>query len=285
MNERIFDWDNLRLFLAVARAGGLGPAAQLTGKSAPTLGRRMLDLERSLGCELFRRMPRGYELTDEGAELLAKVRSIEANVLPMTAKTAAKAPPLVKISAGTWGTHVLMSAVDQLIGSTPVRLRFISSESVLDIGHRETAIGLRNHRPETPNLAGRRIGKVRFAIYAVDENVETFARVLSNTPSALWSKENVPDGRIIEVTAPQNALDLANAGVARAVRPTFVGKAQPNLRQVSEVIEDLDHDQWLVSHHEDRFLPEIRSVINQTYAFLKKTYADAQADLQPRRSI
>ena len=74
MNERTFDWDNLRLFLAVARAGGLGPATRMTGKSAPTLGRRMIELERSLGRELFRRMPRGYELTDEGGRFVVESR-------------------------------------------------------------------------------------------------------------------------------------------------------------------------------------------------------------------
>ncbi len=275
MSETDFDWDNLRLFLAVARAGGLGPAAKLTGKSAPTLGRRMIELERSLGRELFRRLPRGYELTDEGADLLSKVGNIEAQILRLIADPAAKAPALVKISAGTWVTRVLTSAVDQLIGSTPVRLRFISSESVLDIGHRETAIGIRNHRPESPNLAGRRIGQVKFAVFAAGEDVTTWARVLSNTPSAIWVKENAKNDRTIEVTAPQSALDLANAGVARAVLPTFIGNTQPKLTQVSEVIEDLTHDQWLVAHHDDRFIPEIRSVIDRTYDFLKKVCGEA----------
>jgi DNA-binding transcriptional LysR family regulator len=45
MNETSFDWDDLRLFLAVAREGGLAAAAAITEKSAPTLGRRMLGLE------------------------------------------------------------------------------------------------------------------------------------------------------------------------------------------------------------------------------------------------
>ena len=105
MNERNFDWDNLRLFLAVARAGGLGPAAEQTGKSAPTLGRRMLELERDLGSELFRRYPRGYALTEHGQALLEKAESIEARVLPVTESGLATAPPLVKISAGTWVTR------------------------------------------------------------------------------------------------------------------------------------------------------------------------------------
>ena len=269
MNEGKFDWDNLRLFLAVARAGGLGPAAELTGKSAPTLGRRMIELERSLGTELFLRRPRGYDLTEDGAALLKKVEAIEARVLPVTESNLLQARPLVKISAGTWVTQVLIGAVDELQGSMPVRLRFISSEDVLNISHREAVIGIRNHRPEDTGLAGRKIGQVRFAVYATDTTVSTWVRVLSNTPSAVWVKENSTSDNVIEITAPYNALDLANAGIARAVLPTFIGNAQPGLTQVTDHIEDLDHDQWLVSHNDDRFLPEVRHVIDRVYAVLR----------------
>ena len=66
MDERSVNWEDLNLFLAVARAGGLSAAAAATGKSAPTLGRRMLALEAALGSDLFRRLPRGYELTEGG---------------------------------------------------------------------------------------------------------------------------------------------------------------------------------------------------------------------------
>ncbi|WP_298934582.1 LysR family transcriptional regulator [uncultured Ruegeria sp.] len=278
MDERDFDWDNLRLFLAVARAGGLGPAAEQTGKSAPTLGRRMIELERNLGIELFRRRPRGYDLTKDGQALLEKVASIEARVLPVTESSLATAPPLVKISAGTWVTRVLVGAVGKLCGSIPVRLRFISSEDVLKIGHREAAIGIRNHRPEEIGLAGRKIGRVRFAVYAVDESVSTWARVLSNTPSANWLREHSQGHDAIEVTAPQNALDLANAGMARAVLPTFIGNAQRGLKPVSPLIVDLEHDQWLVSHHDDRFLPEVRHVIDRTHAILMEASQNGQLD-------
>lgn len=274
MDESDFDWDNLRLFLAVARAGGLGPAAKLTGKSAPTLGRRMIELERGLGSELFRRRPRGYDLTEDGIALLAKVKGIEARVLPVTETTPPKSHQLVKISAGTWVTSVLISELENIAGSIPVRLRFISSEDVMDIGHREAVIGVRNHRPEGIGLAGRKIGRVQFAVYARSENVSTWAHVLSNTPSATWVRENSGSAETIEVTAPRNALDLANAGLARAVLPTFVGKAQPALTQLSDRIDDLAHDQWLVSHHVDRFLPEVRTVIDRAYALLKKACTD-----------
>ncbi len=270
MYESYFDWDNLRLFLAVARAGGLGPAAEQAGKSAPTLGRRMIELERNLGTELFHRKPRGYDLTEDGQALLKKVERIEARVLPVTESGLATSPPLVKISAGTWVTRILIGAVGRLTGSMSVRLRFISSEDLLNIGHREAAIGIRNHRPEEIGLAGRKIGRVRFGVYAADESISTWVRVMSKTPSARWVREHSQEDDAIEVTAPQNALELANAGLARAVLPTFIGNTQPGLIPVSPLIDDLEHDQWLVTHHEDRFLAEVRHVIDRAHAVMSE---------------
>ena len=272
MDETNFDWDDLRLFLAVARQGGLGPAAHSTGKSPPTLGRRMLALERRLGLELFERLPRGYELTRQGHELLEKVVTLEGQIAPF-AHTGRAAPPLVKISAGTWVTHLLCRRVGDLVGDDPIALRFISADHVLDISHREAVIGIRNQRPEQTGLAGRRISRVRFAIYAAAPDVTGWVRVIGSTPSARWVEESVRDVASIEVTHPRNALDLALAGAGRVVLPTFIGDAEPGLRQLAPPIEELEHEQWLVTHHEDRFLPEVRRAIERIYATLRAAVA------------
>ncbi len=76
MDETRASWDDLHLFLAVAREGGLSPAARTTGRSAATLGRRMLALERSIRRELFVRHERGYELTADARELLAELTAM-----------------------------------------------------------------------------------------------------------------------------------------------------------------------------------------------------------------
>lgn len=267
------NWDDLRLFLAVADAGGLGPAAAVTGKSAPTLGRRMLALERALGRELFVRKARGYDLTDDGQAFLAGARGIAARVGDLVH---ADAPPLVKISAGTWVTHVLVRAVDRIVGPTPVQVRFSAAEDLADIGRREAVIGVRNRRPDGVGLAGRRIGRVRFAVYGVDAGVTTWARVMASTPSAQWVKARTDGADAIEVTGSQSALDLALAGAARAVLPTFIGATQPGLVALSDPIEALDHEQWLVTHHEDRFRPEVRQVIDRVYAVLREVCAGAR---------
>jgi len=69
-NRRAFDWDDLKPFLAVARAGSTLRAARLLGVSLPTVQRRITALEKSLGCQLVERHPNGYRLPALGAELV-----------------------------------------------------------------------------------------------------------------------------------------------------------------------------------------------------------------------
>ena len=271
MYKTKFDWDDLRLFLAVAREGGLAAATDVAGKSAPTLGRRMLVLERRLGSDLFRRLPRGYALTEAGKKLLAEAEDLESRIQPIMDIDPAQAMPIVKVSAGTWVTRLLCEKVADLIGPDPIRLSFIAADEVVDIGRREALIGIRNRRPDGPGLAGRRITRIGFAIYATDDTVRTWARVIGTTPSAMWVDDRIGGGASIAVTSPRNALDLALTGAARVVLPTFIGSRYDALEQISPEIADLEHDQWLVTHHEDRFIPTVRKVIDRIHRILKTT--------------
>ncbi len=51
--------------------------------------------------------------------------------------------------------------------------------------------------------------------------------------------------------------------------PTFIGDAQPKLKRVGNTIDELGHDQWLVTHHEDRYLPKVRTLISRLGRVLK----------------
>jgi DNA-binding transcriptional LysR family regulator len=266
MNETNLNWDDLRLFLAVARTGGLSAAANATGKSAPTLGRRMLALEASTGGELFRRRARGYELTEQGSELLQQVVEIETGILLLERAADSGIKPVVKVSAGSWMTHALCQNIRHILpDDAAIRLRFISAEQVLDIAHRETVIGIRNQRPVQIGLACRRIGRVEFAGYASEKDVDTWVRVLGETPSSNWLAEQAGNDAALEVTSPRSALDLARCGVARALLPTFVGDTQEGLARVTPIIAELTHEQWLVTHQDERFRPEVRFVIDRIY--------------------
>ena len=75
------EWSDLRVFLAVARAGTLGAAARRLGQSQPTMGRRLRALEAVVGHTLFQRTGDGFVLTDEGASVLGHAERIEEEVL------------------------------------------------------------------------------------------------------------------------------------------------------------------------------------------------------------
>lgn len=258
------NWDDLQLFIAVAGEGGLSPAARVTGRSAATLGRRMLALERSLGRELFIRHERGYELTADARELLADLRDVEARIARMTAAPSDAGLPLVKISAGSWTTLALMERMQEIAG-TPVdtRLRFVASENILDIGHREVVVGIRNDRPTEDGLAGRKLSRLEFAGYATPDAPDRWIKVLASTRSGRWLDRNIGHDAICEVTSPRNGLDLALRGVGIALLPCFIGDTQPGLQRRGGTVPEVAQDRWIVTHQDDRHLPEVRRVIDR----------------------
>ncbi|MCG3266537.1 LysR family transcriptional regulator [Yoonia sp. I 8.24] len=269
MYEKRGDWENLRLFIAVARAGGLSAAAKRTGRSAATLGRRMLEVERTLNRDLFVRYDRGYELTSEGRKLLENLEEVEQRIVRLTDPVDHATRPLVKVSAGTWTTLALIARLDKIIGEpVDIQLRFLSGEEIRDIPHREVMIGFRNRRPTETNLAGRKLLRVSFAPYAATEKTIPWIKVLADTPSARWLEKTVGNDAICEVNAPRNGLDIALLGKGIALLPTFIGDAQPTLQRRGADIPELSHDQWIVSHQDDRHLPEVRRAIDRMCAVL-----------------
>ncbi len=74
------NWDDIRVFLAVARAEGLSGAAPVVKMDPSTLGRRIARLERSLGAALFVKSPQGYALTDLGERMQARATEAEVHL-------------------------------------------------------------------------------------------------------------------------------------------------------------------------------------------------------------
>src|SRR5262245_6331296 len=74
------DWDNLKIFLAVAAAGGLGGAARRLGVSQATVWRRIKALEDSLETPLFERRPEGYVLGAAGNALLRSLEGVQRSI-------------------------------------------------------------------------------------------------------------------------------------------------------------------------------------------------------------
>ncbi len=257
-------WNDLAAFLAVARAGGLAGAARRLQVSGPTLGRRMRALERALGRDLFHRRTHGYDLTKDGLRLLDDLTVIEADILRATQPSPGEALPLVRITAGTFTMMALAPHATALVGDPPnFRLRLLSGEKFLSIARRETDIGFRARRPIEPGLAGRKLRDVSFAPYAADGASDRWIVVASDTPSARWVFERAGRDAVIQTDAPRVALDLALSGHGRLMLPNFLGNARADLKRVGDVVPELGHEQWLVTHADRRAQPELRLALDR----------------------
>lgn len=278
MNETWY-WDDLRLFLAVARAEGLAGAKRLTGISPPTLGRRMMALEEGLGGNLFVRQRDGYRLTERGKELLRLAEALELNALTIDRWRASEASgPVVKIAAGTWTSAFIARHLGELVGDSPdILVELVTGAGLADLLRREANIGLRNRRPEIPGLAGFKLTRVEFAVFGGRAYVEAHKEAVDHrrfglrrwiafsppgpkTPSAVWLDERLQSAPGLRCRSGQEVLEAAAAGLGLCVLPCFIGDAHIGLARASGIIEELGHDQWLVSHDQDRKQRHIRSI-------------------------
>ncbi|RMA42459.1 LysR family transcriptional regulator [Rhodophyticola porphyridii] len=265
-------WDDYAYFAAVARSGGIARAAESCGVSTATLSRRMRAFEARLGRRLFLHGTSGYTLTAEGRALWEKTRKMEAaaaDVSRWSKKTKGSVP--VRISAGTWTALHISERLSDIWTPDDIWLpEFIHCELPMDIARREIDIGIRNRRPEQPWLAGQRVGTTEFAIYGASESVTGWIGPsfdAAATRSAQWVESNYGAQIVTRSNLPIFSYQMARAGVGRVVLPLPVGDGAPGLMRLSEPIEELRMERWLVSHHEGRFEPPVRAALTALAAF------------------
>ena len=94
------------------------------------------------------------------------------------------------------------------------------------------------------------------------------AEGVATTPSQRWLAANHAAEIVTTASDARLMLDLALAGVGRIVLPTFAGDGEPGLVRVSEAIEALTHEEWLVSHHDARHDPPVRRALDAVHRLL-----------------
>lgn len=264
--------DSYALFLAVADAGGLAGAARATGVSVPTLSRKMTDLENQVSQRLFARGPRGYTLTLSGRALLQEADGLREIAARLTAYARKDQRMLVRVTAGQWTSQFLAQNIARFWSPEAEWIpAFLASNSRIDIARREADIGIRNKRPDQSWLAGRVTRTINYAVFALSAEIVgyiTLPEGAETTPSERWLRQHHADEIITTANNARLSLDLALAGVGRIILPTFAAASLPKLQQVSPLIEEIKHEEWLVCHHDARHDPPIRKALDAIHSLL-----------------
>lgn len=276
--QNTIDWDDIRLFLHVARMGTLSRAAQSSGTSAATLNRRIARFEEALGEPIFERSQTGYELTPAGEHLVALCARVEEGVLDIQKwREGQGVERVVRISAGAWTSQFLSQNIQYLrTDSDQFRIEFVTAYSKVDIGRHNADIGLRSVRPSEPKLVAKRLINVAYGLYCQRSTKHSIAQLDAvaisgegaNIRSSRWFAAKYGAQIKVRGNDARSVLDLVLAGAGFSIFPCFIGDAHEQLRRIDSPIAELNSEQWLVCHSEVRHVPEVRLVIDRIGALV-----------------
>lgn len=166
------NWDDLRIYLAVAEHGSTKAAAAALGVNATTLGRRVKALEAELGLALFDRDTRGYRLTAEGQDLLSKAEEVAGAVGDFRQF----AERLQRLDTGTIRVTAPEIAFDDVLAQIisafaeehpGLRFTYVSGDQIVDLESGAADVAFRGVKtPESDRLIGRRLRGHKWTVYA-----------------------------------------------------------------------------------------------------------------------
>lgn len=282
-------WDDLRLFLSVARLGGLSAATGVTGLSAATLSRRITALEREIGESLFVRSLSGYRLTAMGDDLLKRAEEVEAAMQALARwREREIGEPVVRVAADAWMSDFLSRHIGELWNvDDRFRIDLVTAHETAAIGRRAAEIGIHSGRPREANLAARQVGRVAYALYCLPKLVGGVAAALfvgitgegGNSPSARWLMAHHGDRIAVRGNDPASVRELVAAGAGLSVFPCFVGDSDTRLARVAPPIPELVAEQWLVVHQDERHTPAVRIVRDRLAMLMKRSAPLFRGDL------
>ncbi|MEP1944161.1 MAG: LysR family transcriptional regulator, partial [Sulfitobacter sp.] len=170
-------WDDIRAFLAVARAGTLSGAASHMRLGLATISRRIERLETAIGQPLFLRQQSGYRLTDDGMALVERAEDMEAAALSLTAgmRQEAAVSGIVRLAtAENLATDLIIPELAHLRAEHPqLTLEIVTDIATVNLHRRDADIALRMVKPERGNVSLQRLGTLGYGLYAAPDYVAT----------------------------------------------------------------------------------------------------------------
>ncbi len=277
-----FAWDDLRYFLAFARAGSMQAAAKALGVNQSTVQRRIAALEERVGRPLIERHFGSYRLTELGEQLRPAAEGVEAAAAAFERHRAACDKGLtgtVRLTCGSGVASRLRRTplIDAFHARYPgLRVELVSSDRFLDLSKGEADIAIRLGEPKDEALVGRKIADASWSVYASRAYVERHGRPhnaedlnnhliigcdgpIANYPGARWLRSMAPHATVATRNDHWQGLMLAlKAGAGLAALPHWQGDSESELVRVIENT-GLVLPYYLLMHRDMQKTPRVRA--------------------------
>lgn len=282
VREAGLDWDDARVFLAVAREGQLLAAARRLGVNHATVGRRLTALETALGVQLMERGPAGCVLTGQGERFMRHAERMEAGWQGAEAELEGRGGPLsgrVRIGAPDgFGTFFLAPRLSGFLNAHPgLDLELVPVSRSFSLSRREADIAITVDRPDIGRLAARKLVDYGLGLYASPTYLDAAGRPagladlrdhfligpvedLLHSPSVAYAGDlGIDWGSRLDVSSALGQMQAAVGGAGIAILHDFIAARTHGLERVLPQAS-IRRSYWLVVHESSRETPRVRAV-------------------------
>ncbi len=276
------NWDDIRIFLGVARTGQILAAAKRLGLNHATVARRLTALEDSLGTRLFDRSTSGCVLTDAGSRFFDRAESMEAAALQAEADLGDDTPEIsgtVRIGAPDgFGVAYLAPRLGLLTRQHPgLTVQLVPVSRSFSLSRREADIAVTIERPETGRLIAGKLVDYALGLYASRSylsergipaspgdlsahNLIGYVEDLLYSASLNYGTEFFKGWTArFEIASALGQTEAVKAGAGIGILHDFIARADPSLVPILPDMK-LKRAYWMVTHESSRPLRHVAAV-------------------------
>ena len=286
------NWDDVRIFLAVARTGQILAASKRLGVNHATLSRRLTALEEALRTRLFIRRTNGCELTAEGEVFLNSAERMETEMLAAQAnlgRTDTAIAGTVRIGAPDgFGVSFLAPRLGRLLDRHPeLRIQLVPVPRSFSLSQREADIAVTLERPEQGRLVSSKLTDYTLGLYASRAYVEAHgapadAEALKHHPrigyveDLLFSQSLNFTGEVMrnwnagfEISSAIGQTEAVRSGAGIGILHNYVARQYPELVRVMSDTS-IQRTYWTIFHESARDLARVRIVANFLHEIVRE---------------
>lgn len=294
-------WDDMRIFLAVARTESLSGAGRQLKIDPATVGRRVARLEEALGSPLFAKSPQGYAPTDAGQRLLSHAEHAEQAMHGAMEELSGNSGQLsgqIRIGAPDGcANYILPRVCAEISNNNPdLDIQIVALPRLFNLSKREADLAIGVSQPTAGRLSVQKITDYKLSLYAArfylknSHPVETLEdlkkhRIIGYIPDMIFDKEldYFSELGLDRVQLGSNSASVqtqmvrSGAGIG-IVHDFAIGPRAPRMVRLLENEFRLTRSFYLIRHQDDRRLERMNRFANALISGIKEEVARLEGD-------
>lgn len=296
------NWEDGKLFLAVARAGQMLGAARRLGLNQATLSRRIAALEADLGAQLVIRRAHGCALTEEGAALARRLERVESEFLQAQSELLgqdARIEGTVRIGAPDgFGVGFLAPRLGRIAERhSALTVQLAPAPRSFSLSEREADIAVMVGRPQAGRLRVRKLTDYTLGLYASADYLASagaprrladladghrligYVEDLIYAPGLNYVRDILRTWRSnLEISSALGQIEAVRGGAGVGVLHDYLARRDPGLVPVLPDVF-ITRSYWLAFHETLRDVERVKVAAR----FLAEIVRESRADFTPDR--